>query len=79
MSEDAGYRDKYWSDFKDFEDHDIICPNFGEKLLANCLRYLEENGVRQASKHIQEETDNDWINIIKTVAEWGVSSKRVIS
>lgn len=79
MSEDAGYRDKYWSDFKGFEDHDIICPNFGEKLLANCLRYLEENGARQASKHIQEETDNDWINIIKTVAEWGVSSKRVIS
>ncbi|QVW23644.1 hypothetical protein KJF94_28035 [Pseudomonas hormoni] len=79
LKADESYRGEYWSQFSKHNENEVICPGFGENLLSSCLTYLASKSSRSISEMIDERLDSEWLRVTKIVAQWGVSTRRVIN
>ncbi len=76
---DKLHKDEYWKKFDDLDPDTLLCSNFGENLLKDCVEYVRRLSPKESREHIDEEVDKEWLRICKVIASWGVSSRGLLS
>ncbi len=76
---DMLHKDEYWKKFDDLDPDTLLCSDFGENLLRDCVDYVCTLSPKKSREHIDEKSDKEWLRICKVIASWGVSSRGLLS
>lgn len=68
---DKLHKDEYWKKFDDLDPDTLLCSDFGENLLRDCVAYVCSLSPKESREHIDEDVDKEWLRICKVIASWG--------
>lgn len=72
---DSHHQQEYWKEFYEEDDDLLLCPSFGNGLLENCINFMNTLSPKKSVAKIHDQHDEYWLELAKTVASWGISSR----